>query len=73
MLVNLPALPNHSGALRNVINCAFIHECSVCRTAGSSCGGGQQMIIHGWGRNAPALTLPEGEFIYLFLPMIINE
>jgi hypothetical protein len=29
------------------------------RTDGSTCEG-EQIIIHGWARNAPAMTLPEG-------------
>jgi len=33
----------------------------LCRTGGMSCGS-NGMIIHGWARNAPALTLPEGFF-----------
>ncbi len=34
----------------------------LCRSGGAPCFG-EQIIIHGWARNAPALTLPEGFLI----------
>jgi hypothetical protein len=30
------------------------------RTSGQACNGNEQLIIHGWARNAPSMTLPDG-------------
>ena len=30
------------------------------RISGQACDGNEQLIIHGWARNAPSMTLPEG-------------
>lgn len=32
----------------------------LCRTSGQACNGNEQLIIHGWARNAPSMTLPDG-------------
>lgn len=34
------------------------------RTSGQACSGNEQLIIHGWARNAPSMTLPDGLFIF---------
>ncbi len=36
---------------------------SINRTTGQACTGSEQLIIHGWARNAPSLTLPDGLLI----------
>ena len=33
----------------------------VRRTSGQACNGNEQLIIHGWARNAPSMNLPEGQ------------
>lgn len=35
------------------------------RTSGQACNGNEQVIIHGWARNAPSMTLPDGWLIFL--------
>lgn len=32
----------------------------IYRTSGQACSGHEQLIIHGWARNAPSMTLPDG-------------
>jgi hypothetical protein len=34
----------------------------IYRTSGQACSGNEQLIIHGWARNAPSMTLPDGLF-----------
>jgi hypothetical protein len=32
----------------------------ISRISGQACTGNDQVIIHGWARNAPSMTLPDG-------------
>lgn len=34
------------------------------RASGQACGSTEQLIIHGWARNAPSVSLPDGLFIF---------
>jgi hypothetical protein len=44
--------------------CLFLpilfYQLNSSRTSGQACNGNEQLIIHGWARNAPSMTLPDG-------------
>lgn len=63
-LVMFPVLVNLFGNF-SFVRMNFFLIISILRTGGSPCGGGQQIIIHGWARNAPALSLPDGRHFSL--------